>query len=314
MNFIITGGAGFIGSHLTEKLLSDGHQVIVVDSLATGRLDNLPNHPHLKIIQKDLSDCQPEDFPEPIDGVAHLAATPSVVDSWLQPVKSHHNNLSSMLNILLLCKALKISRVVFASSAAVYGDVNQPPISETGRLAPISPYGLQKLVSEQYATLFASHYDLSFIALRLFNVFGPRQLPSSPYSGVISIFTSAMQNSLPITIYGDGGQTRDFVFVQDVADAFSKALTVPLAVGSCLALNIGTGKGTSLLELIQILKSSFSLWTPEIHFLEVRMGDIQHSRADLSQAHSILSFKPRWSVKSGIHKMFQSLAKVESFY
>jgi len=311
MHYIITGGAGFIGSHVVNKLLLNGHQVVVVDNLATGRLENLLIHPHLKILEKNLSDCRPEDFPEPIDGVAHLAATPSVVDSWLQPIQSHHNNLSSILSILLLCKSLNIPKLVFASSAAVYGDNNQPPISEMDCLCPISPYGLQKLVSEQYATMFANHFELSFIALRLFNVFGPHQLPNSLYSGVIFIFTSAMQKSSPIKIYGDGKQTRDFIYVDDVAEAFVRALTVSLPIGTSLTLNIGTGQGTSLLDLIDMLKPHFPQWVEEIHFFNPRTGDIKHSRAAVSQAFASLNFKSQWSVQSGIYQLAQSLINIE---
>lgn len=227
MHFIVTGGAGFIGSHLTEQLLVEGHNVTVVDNFTTGSLKNLPEHPRLRLLPKNILECQLENFTQPIDGIAHLAATPSVTQSWCQPLESHHNNLSAMIAVLLLCQALNISKLVFASSAAVYGNKIQLPISEAQQTSPISPYGLQKLVSEQYANLFAQQLGLSFVALRLFNVFGPRQDPKSPYSGVISIFTKAMQKGLPITIYGDGKQTRDFIYVKDVAVAFAKALTTP---------------------------------------------------------------------------------------
>ncbi|WP_414584593.1 NAD-dependent epimerase/dehydratase family protein [Scytonema sp. PCC 10023] len=309
MHFIVTGGAGFIGSHVTEQLLIEGHTVTVVDNLTTRKLENLPKHPRLRLLLKNILDCQAEDFTEAIDGIAHLAATPSVTESWLQPLEAHHNNLSAMIAVLLLCKALSIPRLVFASSAAVYGNKTQLPISEEQQTVPISPYGLQKLVSEQYANLFAEKIGLSFIALRLFNVFGPRQVPNSPYSGVISIFTSAMQKGLPITIYGDGMQTRDFIYVKDVAVAFTKALTTPLPVGSCLTCNVGTGKGTSLLELVNILKTCFSQWNSEIHFTTARPGDIQHSLADISKVLSLLNFQPQWSVASGIHFLVEFLQK-----
>lgn len=207
MHFIVTDGAGFIGSHVTEQLLLEGHRVTVIDNLSTGSLQNLPAHPRLKLLQKDALTCQPEDFPAQIDGIAHLAATPSVTASWLQPLEVHHNNLSSMIAVIQLCQALNIPRLVFASSAAVYGKQIRLPISEFQDTCPISPYGLQKLVSEQYASLFAKQLGFSFVALRMFNVFGPQQVPGSQYSGVISIFVATMQQGLPITIYGDGTQT-----------------------------------------------------------------------------------------------------------
>jgi UDP-glucose 4-epimerase len=307
MHFIVTGGAGFIGSHLTEQLLTEGHTVTVVDNLATGRLENLPQNPRLKLLLKNVLYCQPEDFTEPIDGIAHLAATPSVTESWDTPLESHHNNLSAIIAVLLLCQALNIPRLVFASSAAVYGNKTQLPIKEEQQTAPISPYGLQKLVSEQYAHLFAENLGISFTALRLFNVFGPRQDPNSPYSGVISIFSKAIQNGLPLKIYGDGSQTRDFIYVKDVAVAFTKALTIPLSKGFCLSCNVGSGQRTSLLELVDILQNCCHQSNSKIHFTATRSGDIQDSQADITKLISLLDFKPQWSVASGIRLLVESL-------
>ncbi|MBD2664853.1 UDP-glucose 4-epimerase [Richelia sinica FACHB-800] len=300
MHFIITGGAGFIGSHLTENLLSADHRVTVVDNLSTGCLDNLPAHPHLTLVNKDILSCQPEDFTTPIDGIAHLAATASVTESWLHPLAAHHNNLSATLAVIELCHHLKIPRLVFTSSAAVYGNPVQLPIAEDHPTVPLSPYGLQKLVGEQYASLFSQQYDLSVVTLRLFNVFGPRQMPNSAYSGVISLFTNAMQQGKPISLYGDGKQTRDFVYVKDVAQAFAQALTTSLPSRSCLTCNIGTGKAISLLQLIDLLQASFPNWLPEINFLPARVGDIQDSQADISKASLFLNFTPHWSIKSAI--------------
>jgi UDP-glucose 4-epimerase len=308
MHFIVTGGAGFIGSHLIEHLLKQDHIVTVVDNLTTGKLSNLPQHPQLRFFSKDILNCQFEDFNSPIDGIAHLAATPSVTQSWNKPLEAHHNNLSNMISILLLCQALQIPRLVFASSAAVYGNKISLPIKEDQPKEPISPYGLQKLVSEQYGNLFARDLNISFVALRLFNVFGPRQDPNSPYSGVISLFSKAMQNNLPITIFGDGSQTRDFIYVEDVARAFSQALQIPLKEGSCCVCNVGTGRETSLLELVDILKDSYRRSNPQIVFKHSRVGDIQKSQADLSQLSTILKFKPEWSVTSAIKVLSESLS------
>lgn len=230
MHFIITGGAGFIGSYLTEKLLSEGHKVTVVDNLITGNLNNLHDDQHnLKIITKNILDCHPLDFNYPIDGIAHLAATPSVSESWEKLMETHDNNLSTTIAVIQLCQKLNIPRLVFASSAAVYGTKITLPISENQPLQPISPYGLQKLFSEQYTSLLAQKIGFSFVSLRLFNVFGYRQLPTSPYSGVISILLAAMQENKPIVIYGDGTQTRDFIYVKDVAIALPLCLSVPLS-------------------------------------------------------------------------------------
>jgi UDP-glucose 4-epimerase len=300
MHYLITGGAGFIGSHLTEQLLSSGHQVTVIDNLSTGHLHNLPNHPRLTFIHKNIEDCQPEDFGQPIHGIAHLAATPSVVKSWDEPMGSHQNNLSNTIAVLLLCQTLKIPRLVFASSAAVYGDVQTAAIAEQQPKQPMSPYGLQKLVSEQYAHLFAEKMGLSFVSLRLFNVFGPRQDPNSPYSGVISIFSQALQQGKAITIYGDGSQTRDFIFVQDVAAAFAQALTIQIPSGFCLTCNVGTGKATSLIELVQELHQQFSEQEANISFAPARIGEIQHSCADITALSTHLAFTPQFSLRLGL--------------
>lgn len=308
MDFIITGGAGFIGSHLAEQLLIEGHTVTIVDNLATGSLKNLPQHPSLKLIKKDILECQPEDFLAPVDGIAHLAAIPSVSESWKEPIKGHSNNLSTTISVIQLCQSLGIPRLVFASSAAVYGNQTKLPISEDRETNPISPYGLQKLTSEKYAELFSQHMGMSTIVLRLFNVFGPRQVPNSPYSGVVSKFVSAMRYNQPLTIYGDGTQTRDFIYVKDVAKAFSTALTTPLLAGSCLTCNIATNKSTSILQLVDILKSCFPKWHSKIQFLPVETGDIQHSQADISKAFSSLVFAPQWSVEAGMKLLVDSIA------
>jgi UDP-glucose 4-epimerase len=307
MHFIVSGGAGFIGSHVTEQLLLEGHDVTVVDNLSTGSLQNLPEHPRLRFLEKDISLCQPEDFHASIDGIAHLAATPSVTASWLQPLEAHHNNLSATIAVIQLCQALNIPRLVFASSAAVYGNPTQLPISEVQQTSPISPYGLQKLVSEQYASMFAQQFGFSFVGLRFFNVFGPRQLPNSQYSGVISVFVEAMRQDLPVTIYGDGTQTRDFIYVKDVANGFVKALTSQLESGSSLICNLGTGKSTSLIQLVDMLKICFPQWQAETKFALPRLGDIQHSQADIKLASSRLGFSPQWSVQSGLESFIQSL-------
>lgn len=306
--FMITGGAGFIGSHLTEKLLLEGHQVIVVDNLSTGKRENLPSHANLFFLEKDVNHLQVEDFINfgQIQGIAHLAAIPSVTESWLNPLSVHHHNLSATVHIIELCQKLNIPRLTMASSAAVYGNIEQLPITENLPTKPISPYGLQKLVSEQYACLFGANFGFSFVGLRLFNVFGPRQRADSPYSGVISIFTALMQQGKNITIYGNGNQTRDFIFVKDVAIAFQKALTVPLQVGKNIICNIGTGQSTSLLQLVDGLKLSIPAWLGEIKFESPRLGDIQHSLANIDQATKTLKFCPQWAVNSGLQELIMS--------
>jgi UDP-glucose 4-epimerase len=307
MHFLVTGGAGFIGSHVTEKLLTDGHKLTVVDNLRTGSLNNLPENPNLHFLQKNILDCKPEYFSEPIDGIAHLAATPFVTESWLDPLEVHNNNLSATVAVIQLCKALSIPRLVFTSSAAVYGNPVELPITENHPTNPISPYGLQKLVGEQYANLFAPECGISVVNLRLFNVFGPRQVPNSPYSGVISVFVKLMQENKSITIYGDGTQTRDFVYVKDVARAFSQALTVPLTAGQSMTYNISGGEVISLLDLVEVLKTCFPHWSGEVKLEEPRLGDIKHSHANISHAKTMLGFQPQQSFEFCMQSFVENL-------
>ncbi len=309
MHFIITGGAGFIGSHLLEALLADNHQVTVIDNLSSGKWENISQHSQLNYLKQDLLNCHPRQLDRgPYDGLVHLAAMPSVVQSWLSPMEAHANNISATVAAIQLCQQLDIPRLVFASSAAVYGHPDLELISETSPVSPISPYGLQKLTSEQYITLFSKQLGISSVNLRFFNAFGPRQMPESPYSGVISIFTKAMQEGKPLTIYGDGSQTRDFIYVKDIALALKKALLVSMQPGSSLVCNIGQGKAISLLQLIEVLRNCFPNWKGDIKFEAGRVGDIQHSKADITQASLKLDFIPQWSLNAGLEGLISSLA------
>jgi UDP-glucose 4-epimerase len=315
MHFIVTGGAGFIGSHLIETLLIEDHQLTVIDNLSTGKPQNLSNHTNLRFLKADILTDLSADLPSQLsdyryDGLVHLAATPSVEQSWLAPLVAHDNNLSTTLAVIQLCHQLNIPRLVFASSAAVYGNPQQIPISEAAPTAPISPYGLHKLASEQYITLFSKQFGISAVNLRMFNVFGPRQAPDSPYSGAISIFASAMIATRPLTLYGDGSQTRDFVYVKDVAIAFKKALTLPLSPGSSLTCNIGTGQAISLLRLIDTLKICLPQRDAGLTLKPPRSGDIQHSQADIALATAKLEFTPQWSLEKGLRSLINDLSKL----
>lgn len=312
MHFIVSGGAGFIGSHLVEKLISENHQVTVIDNLSTGKIQNLLTSPKLTFIQQDILSYKPEKLADRYDGLVHLAATPSVTQSWLDPLAAHHNNASATVAAIQLCHLLKIPRLVFASSAAVYGNPAQIPLSEDSPVSPISPYGLQKLAGEQYIELFSKHFGFSSVKLRLFNVFGPRQDPRSPYSGVISIFAKAMMAGKPICINGDGTQTRDFIYVKDVASAFAQALTTPLESGSSLTCNVGTGGAISLLELKEELQFCFPQWTAGTTFAAPRLGDIQDSQADIAKAKLYLGFEPQFSLRNGLQALKESLYMLHS--
>lgn len=302
-HIVVTGGAGFIGSHLVEHLLAKDCRVTVIDNFSTGRPRNLVSHAALRCLARPLLEVTAADLealPEPITGIAHLAALPSVAASWHHPLTAHHNNLSATVHIIELCKALGVPRLVYASSAAVYGNPVHLPIGEDQPPAPISPYGLQKWTGESYARLFAAELGFSVVVLRMFNVFGPRQPPDSPYSGVISRFLKAMTAGRPVTIFGDGHQTRDFIHVRDVAEAFGQALTVPLDTGQTLVCNLGTGQGLSLLELVGVLARYFPQWHPTTEFQAGRPGDIRHSQADIAQAMQHLGFKPQRLLTAGL--------------
>jgi UDP-glucose 4-epimerase len=312
MNIIVTGGAGFIGSHLTDYLLSKGHHVIIVDNLLTGRSSNSLGQPRLKFLHKDISTCIVGDFidqsNQKIDGIVHLAAISSVGESWIQPQKVNDNNCSSMLRVIELCKELKIPRLVFASSAAVYGEQHSMPISEEQSRTPLSPYGLQKLVCEDYAKMFSEKYQYSCVVLRLFNVYGHRPIQNSQNSGVIDSFLRSFLYHLPIEIYGDGSQTRDFIFVADVVESISKSLMIPLEPGILEVCNIGSGKATSLIHLIHQFQAIFPQWANQVTFKPSRQGDITHSQADISKAQSFLNFSSPTTLVTGLRKLVMPIS------
>lgn len=304
MHIVITGGAGFIGSHLSELLLEQGYKITIIDNLTTGKLSNISSS--LCLLKQDINSFQPQNFSQPIDAIVHLAATPSVNTSWLQPLQAHHNNLSSTLAVIELCRTLDIPKLIFASSAAVYGNPITLPITESHPTQPLSPYGLHKLFGEQYINLFAQKYSFGAVNLRFFNAFGSRQDPNSPYSGVISIFVNSMQKNLPITIFGDGQQTRDFVYVKDIAHAIFLALIKPLKRGDFFTCNIGNGQAISLIELVNFLKNFFPQWTESISFSSARLGDIIHSQANISYASSQLNYQPSYTIESALSLLLEN--------
>lgn len=305
-HYLVTGGAGFIGSHVVSRLLSAGCRVTVVDNLSSGRRDNIPQHPDLRFVRADIARVSPGEIGNNIDGIVHLAAIPSVSASWDSPLPTHEVNLSNTLRVIKLAQALSCGRIVFASSAAVYGDTDRLPIREDGACRPISPYGLQKLASEHYLELFAAKAKTQAVALRLFNVFGPRQRPESEYSGVISVFGNAVLNDRPIHIFGDGEQTRDFVYVEDVAQAFHLALVTALARSAMLTCNIGLGQQTSINQLAQLLGRAAGS-TAGVAYEPARQGDIRHSLADTQFARKQLGFVPEFAVEQGLRELLAAL-------
>ncbi|UVE17309.1 NAD-dependent epimerase/dehydratase family protein [Pseudomonas sp. LS44] len=277
---LITGGAGFIGSHLVDTLLGRGHAVRVLDNLSTGKPANLPlGDPHLELIEGDVADeALVRRAMQGCQAVAHLAAVASVQASVDDPVSTHRSNFIGTLNVCEAMREHAIKRVLFASSAAVYGNNGEgQAIDEDTGKAPLTPYAVDKLASEQYLDFYRRQHGFEPAVFRFFNIFGPRQDPSSPYSGVISIFTERARAGLPITVFGDGEQTRDFVYVGDLVQVLHQALEAPtLAVG---AVNVGLNRATSLKQLLMDIRSVLGT-LPEISYAAARAGDIKHSRAD----------------------------------
>lgn len=277
---LITGGAGFIGSHLADALLAKGHAVRILDDLSTGKRSNLAlNNPRIELIVGDVADATlVSRAAEGCKAVVHLAAVASVQASVDDPVRTHQSNFIGTLNVCEAMRQAGIKRVVFASSAAVYGNNGEgQAISEDIAKAPLTPYASDKLASEYYLEFYARQHGLEPAIFRFFNIFGPRQDPSSPYSGVISIFAERAQKGLPIAVFGNGEQTRDFFYVGDVVKLLMQALELPQVEAG--AVNVGLNKATSLNQLLAALAEVVGT-APAVTYQEARSGDIRHSRAD----------------------------------
>ncbi len=300
---LITGGAGFIGSHLTDVLLARGHAVRVLDNLSTGKRANLPlDNPRLELIEGDVADaalvartmvgCK---------AVAHLAAVASVQASVDDPVATHQSNLIGTLNVCEAMRAEGVKRVIFASSAAVYGQNGEgTAIDEDTPKAPLTPYAADKLASEHYLDFYRRQHGLEPAVFRFFNIFGPRQDPSSPYSGVISIFTERAMAGLPITVFGDGEQTRDFVYVGDLVQVLVQALEAEwLEVGP---VNVGLNRATSLKELLAAIGEVLG-GLPPVTYAEARAGDIRHSRASNARLLLRYEFPKHTPLKQGVARL-----------
>ena len=303
---LVTGGAGFIGSHVVERLLRDGAQVVVLDDLSTGLRTNLPEHPSLTLHVGDAVEA--DAVARAIDGcvaVVHLAAVASVQRSVEDPIGTHRANLVATLQVLEAARLHGVRRIVYASSAAVYGDAAPLPADEGAPLAPLSPYAIDKLAGERYLQHYARTFGLEAVALRFFNVYGPRQRADSPYSGVISRFVDRLVRGDTIEVFGDGRQTRDFVAVADVADAVVRSLEAPLT-DRVLVANVGTGRGTDLLELLEALGGVLDRPVrPPLHG-PAREGDVRDSRADVARLRSALgTWAPR-DLKTGLASLVRA--------
>jgi UDP-glucose 4-epimerase len=304
MRFLVTGGAGFIGSHLVERLLREGHAVRVLDDFSTGRRDNLafarPADP-LEIVAGDIRDTRTvRDAVADIDGVFHEAALVSVARSVETPELSCDINAHGTARVFDAARGAGVRRIVYASSAAVYGDRAPLPVRERAPVGPLSPYGLDKLYTEQLGALYHALYGVEAVALRYFNVFGPRQDPSSPYSGVVSIFVTRLLAGVPITIHGDGEQSRDFVYVDDVVEANVQAMLGPYPGPS--PLNVAGGSRTTLNTLVAMLGEIIGI-EPRVTHDATRAGDIRHSQADIAAIRTALGYAPRWTLRAGLEAL-----------
>jgi nucleoside-diphosphate-sugar epimerase len=297
-NFLVTGGAGFIGSHLVEELVRRGEHVRVVDNLITGKRQNIVHVPSVEFVEGDLADLDvARRAVQGIDYVLHQAAIPSVPRSVQDPVTSNRANVEASLNILVAARDAGVRRLVYAGSSSVYGNSPTLPKVETMATAPLSPYALQKLVAEQYCQMFTGLYGLETVTIRYFNVFGPRQDPSSPYSGVISLFISALCDGRRPTIFGDGEHTRDFTYVANVVDGVLRACTADSASGE--VLNVATGGRVSLNTLFQTIRELVGAGVEPI-YADPRPGDVKDSQADISKARRILGYQPIVSFQEGL--------------
>lgn len=302
--YLVTGGAGFIGSNLVDALVERGHEVVVLDDLSTGNTKNLEKAgPSIRFIEGDIRDAAVcLEAAEGCDGIYHEAALVSVPQSIEAPRDNHEINITGTLNVLEAARRQGVGRVVFASSAANYGDNPELPKREDMLPEPKSPYALAKIAGEHYLSNYAEHFGIKAVALRYFNVFGPRQNPSSPYSGVISIFVDRVSQGRKVTIYGDGEQTRDFVNIADVVQANLLAMGVePGAVEECgfNVYNAATNRQTSLLDLLSTLEEICGSEV-EREFAGERGGDIKHSLADISRIRAGLGYVPRVDLKTGL--------------
>jgi UDP-glucose 4-epimerase len=303
MRALVTGGAGFIGSHIVEELLRGGASVRVLDNFSTGKRENLQAlSGNLEILEGDLRDAEAiQAATRDVEWVFHLAAFISVPQSMLEPGECFAINVVGTNALLEAARQAGVRKVVLSSSTAVYGDPDNFPTDEETPPHPLSPYALSKQVNELYAGLYTRTFNLPVTALRYFNVYGPRQRPDSAYAAAISIFTRRLVNGEPLTIYGDGKQSRDFIFVKDVVRANLLAAASPTA-GE--VFNICTGRETSLIDLLEELSGLFPL-QPEVHFEAPRRGDIYRSLGDPEKAARTLGFRAATSLADGLEKTLE---------
>jgi UDP-glucose 4-epimerase len=299
-HYLVTGGAGFIGSHLAEELTRRGHTVRVADSFITGKRINLDHVKGVELLEGDLADpAFAQRAVQSIEYVLHQAAIPSVPRSVRDPITSNRANVDATVSVLVAARDAGVKRLVFAGSSSAYGNTPTLPKREDMPSNPLSPYALQKVVGEQYLQMFTRLYGLETVSTRYFNVFGPRQDPTSPYSGVISVFATALLENRSPTFYGDGEQTRDFTYVANVVDGVLRACDAPDASGE--VINVATGGRISLNQLFTTMRALVGA-SVEPTYAEVRSGDVKDSQADITKAQRLLGYQPRVSFEEGLER------------
>jgi len=299
---LVTGGAGFIGSHLAEELLRRGHTVRIVDSLITGKRRNLDHVSGAEFVEGDLADLAvARRAVDGVEYVLHQAAIPSVPRSVNDPITSNRANVEATLNVLVAARDAGVKRLVYAGSSSAYGDTPTLPKREDMPPGPLSPYALQKLVGEQYGQLFTRLYGFETVTIRYFNVFGPRQDPGSPYSGVISLFSTALLEKQQPIIYGDGEQTRDFTYVANVVDGVLRAVDADAKKVAGEVINVATGGRISLNELLRVMNRLVGA-TIEPIYEDARAGDVRDSQADISKARRLLGYEPHVGLEEGLRR------------
>ncbi|HKS30417.1 MAG TPA: SDR family oxidoreductase [Pyrinomonadaceae bacterium] len=299
---LVTGGAGFIGSHVASALSEQGARVRVIDDLSTGYRENVDEIPgDVEFIHASLTDEEAlKRALKDVEVVFHQAAIPSVPRSVANPRETHKASVDATFSLLLAARESGVRRVVYAASSSAYGDQPELPKREEMRPDPLSPYAVAKLVGEYYAQVFTRTYNLETVSLRYFNVFGPRQDPSSQYSGVISRFISALLSNEQPVIYGDGEQSRDFTYIANVVDANLRAAETVDGVGH--VINIANGQRTTLNELLEVLKGLVGKDGVVPDYKEPRAGDVRHSLADITRARQMLGYEPRVGLEDGLRK------------
>jgi len=301
MRILVTGGAGFIGSHLAEALVARGHRVRVLDDFSSGRRSNLAAvRGKVQIVEGDCADARAvRRAVKGVEAIFHEAALPSVPRSVKDPLGSHRANATGTLTLLEEARRAGVRRLVYAGSSSVYGETPGLPKREDMDTVPLSPYGVGKLIGEHYVRIYHHLHGLETLTLRYFNVFGPRQAAGSPYSGVISLFVTALLKGETPVIYGDGGQTRDFTYVDNVVDANVRALTARGLTGQ--AVNVATGARISLKKLLAGV-ARLTGRKPVAEHREARAGDIRHSVADVTRARKLLGYRMSVDFDEGLRR------------